>query len=51
MKNYYIIILMALFFSCSGDLEDMNVDIKNATEDWFGGIREGLGWNKSMRSY
>ncbi len=32
MKNYYIIILMALFFSCSGDLEDMNVDVKNATE-------------------
>jgi len=32
MKNYYIIILIALFFSCSGDLEDMNVDIKNATQ-------------------
>lgn len=32
MKNYIIIFLIALFFSCSGDLEDMNVDIKNATE-------------------
>lgn len=32
MKNYFIIFLIALFFSCSGDLEDMNVDIKNATE-------------------
>ncbi|MCK0159200.1 SusD/RagB family nutrient-binding outer membrane lipoprotein [Allomuricauda sp. F6463D] len=32
MKNYYIIILVALFFSCSEDLEEMNVDIKNATE-------------------
>ncbi|WP_047247439.1 SusD/RagB family nutrient-binding outer membrane lipoprotein [Maribacter thermophilus] len=31
MKNYYIIFLTALFFSCSGDLEDMNVDVKNAT--------------------
>ncbi len=32
MKNYYIIFLIALFFSCSADLEDMNVDVKNATE-------------------
>ena len=32
MKNYYIILVITLFFSCSGDLEDMNVDIKNATE-------------------
>ncbi|MEY8781154.1 SusD/RagB family nutrient-binding outer membrane lipoprotein [Allomuricauda sp. XS_ASV26] len=32
MKNYYILILIAVFFSCSGDLEDMNVDVKNATE-------------------
>ncbi|SFB76058.1 Starch-binding associating with outer membrane [Flagellimonas taeanensis] len=32
MKNYIVIFLIALFFSCSGDLEDMNVDVKNATE-------------------
>ncbi|WP_318342763.1 SusD/RagB family nutrient-binding outer membrane lipoprotein [Flagellimonas baculiformis] len=32
MKNYFVIFLIALFFSCSGDLEDMNVDVKNATE-------------------
>lgn len=32
MKNYFIVFLIAVFFSCSGDLEDMNVDVKNATE-------------------
>ncbi len=32
MKKYFIIVPLALFFSCSGDLEDMNVDVKNATE-------------------
>src|SRR5690606_35078576 len=32
MKKYLIIVPLVLFFSCSGDLEDMNVDVKNATE-------------------
>lgn len=31
MKKYLIIVPLALLFSCSGDLEDMNVDVKNAT--------------------
>lgn len=32
MKKYLFIIPIVMFFSCSGDLEDMNKDIKNATE-------------------
>lgn len=32
MKKYLIIIPIIVFMSCSGDLENMNVDIKNATE-------------------
>src|SRR5690606_9886413 len=32
MKKYLFIIPIIVFISCSGDLENMNVDVKNATE-------------------
>mgnify|MGYP003629591221 CR=1 FL=1 len=55
MKNYYIIILIALFFSCSGDLEDMNVDIKNATaapaETFFNNAVKNLSDRLSSNTY